>query len=369
MAVIRRSKGKKGVRWQAVVRMRGHAMVRTFGRSDDAKAWAAAVEDAITNASTARPFKPEDWLHEAAAERDARFAALILKDGFPDPHPGWTLGRACRHYRETITPKKKGERQETLRLLAWERHSLATKRLNELKTADIQSHVSDRLLEGRSASTVAKEVLLLSALYKCGAQIWKLELENPARGVELPPPAQGRQRRLEDAHGDEQSEEDRMRAALLDLSHGQDMVDLMDVALETGMRLGEILDIRRGQVRRVRGVQSVERQDTKNGHPRRVTLSTKAAEVLNRRSEGKAENEARLFMFGYDQVEGRWSRARKKAGVEGFRFHDLRHEALSRMAGAGLTIGELQAQSGQRTAQILLRYVNAKPSEIARKLG
>ena len=52
----------------------------------------------------------------------------------------------------------------------------------------------------------------------------------------------------------------------------------------------------------------------------------------------------------------------------GFRFHDLRHEALSRMAGLGLTIGELQAQSGQRTAQILLRYVNAKPSEIAKKL-
>ena len=51
------------------------------------------------------------------------------------------------------------------------------------------------------------------------------------------------------------------------------------------------------------------------------------------------------------------------------RFHDLRHEALSRMAGMGLTIGELQAQSGHTTAQILLRYVNARAGDIAKKLG
>ena len=51
------------------------------------------------------------------------------------------------------------------------------------------------------------------------------------------------------------------------------------------------------------------------------------------------------------------------------RFHDLRHEALSRMADMGLTISELQAQSGHATAQILLRYVNARAGDIARKLG
>ena len=261
-------------------------------------------------------------MHEAAAERDARSAAMILGDSFPDPHVDWTLARACRHYRETVTPTRKGERQETLRLLAWERHPLAAKRMKAVTTGQIQEHVAERVLEGRSGSTVAKEVLLLSALYRCAKRAWHLEIENPARDVELPSLAQGRQRRFEDAHGEEKAEEERMREALLAGSCGQDMIDLMDVALETGMRLGEILDIRRGQVRRIRGVQIIERPDSKNGDTRRVTLSTKAVDVLNRRAEKLSSSDARLFSFRYEQVDGRWSRARKKAGVEGFRFHD-----------------------------------------------
>ena len=108
MAVFRKSKAKKGVRWQAVVHMRCHHLIRTFARSDDARAWAAAVENAITNASAARPFKPEDWLHEAAAEREAQAAAMILGDANPEPHRHWTLGRACRHYRETIQGRSTG---------------------------------------------------------------------------------------------------------------------------------------------------------------------------------------------------------------------------------------------------------------------
>lgn len=369
MAVFRKAKSKRGVRWQAVVRMRGHDLIRTFARSDDARAWAAAVESAITNASAARPFKKEDWLHEAMAAREAEAAAMVLGDAFPEPHQHWTLGRACRHYRETITPRKKGQRQETLRLLAWERHALSTKRLADITTGGIQAHVGARVAAGRSASTVRLEVLLLSALYKHAADVWKLGIGNPAIAVKLPTAAAGRQRRLEDGHGDERGEEERMRVALVGASHGQEMLDLMDVALETGMRLGEILDMRKGQVRRIRGVRVLERPDSKNGHARRVTLSTLAAEVLDRRAESVDRPDARLFRLGYDQVSGRWDRARKVAKVVGFRFHDLRHEALSRMAAVGLTIGELQAQSGYRTAQILLRYVNAKPADIARKLG
>jgi integrase len=51
------------------------------------------------------------------------------------------------------------------------------------------------------------------------------------------------------------------------------------------------------------------------------------------------------------------------------KFHDLRHEGLSRMANRNLTLGELQAQSGHRTAQVLMRYLNARVVEVRRKLG
>ena len=55
--------------------------------------------------------------------------------------------------------------------------------------------------------------------------------------------------------------------------------------------------------------------------------------------------------------------------MQDFRFHDVRHEALSRMADMNMTLGELQAQSGHRTAQMLMRYVNARPKDILAKLG
>lgn len=70
-----------------------------------------------------------------------------------------------------------------------------------------------------------------------------------------------------------------------------------------------------------------------------------------------------------NQVDYRWRTARKASGIKGLHFHDLRHEGVSRMAEKGLTIGELAEQSGHRTAQVLLRYVNAKVSEVAKKLG
>ena len=68
-------------------------------------------------------------------------------------------------------------------------------------------------------------------------------------------------------------------------------------------------------------------------------------------------------------MDYRWRSAHKAAGVTGLHFHDLRHEGLSRMAEKGLTIGELAAQSVHRTAEVLLLYVNAKVSEVAKKLG
>lgn len=167
MAVFRKSRSsRRGVRWQAIVRMRGHNLTRTFARSDEAKEWATNVESAIGNASVARPFNPQDWLHEAAAEREARAAALLLGDSYPDPHPAWTLGRACRHYREKVAPTKKGEKAETDRLLRWEAHALAARRMAEVTAADIQAHIDARLAAGRAATTVRNEVFLLSAVYE-----------------------------------------------------------------------------------------------------------------------------------------------------------------------------------------------------------
>ena len=127
-----------------------------------------------------------------------------------------------------------------------------------------------------------------------------------------------------------------------------------------------------GQVKSIRSGRYIERPDSKNGHPRRVVLTTRAAatldDLIGKLPEGAIEDH-KLFRLNAQQVDYRWRQARAKAQVKGLRFHDLRHEGLSRMAEKGLNLGELREQSGHRTAQVLLTYVNARVSEVAKKLG
>lgn len=127
-----------------------------------------------------------------------------------------------------------------------------------------------------------------------------------------------------------------------------------------------------GQVKRTRGGRYIERPDSKNGHPRRVVLTTRAAATLDEMMGKLPENAAddhKLIRLDAKQVDYRWRLARTNAQVKGLRFHDLRHEGLSRMAEKGLNLGELREQSGHRTAQVLLTDVNARVSEVAKKLG
>jgi len=382
MPVIKKVPSKtKGIRWQAIIRMKGYELARTFGASADAKGWARNVESAITNESPVRPFKAEDWMHERVIEKDAKTLALALGDLGKEPSPSWTLGKALKHYRDTVTVTKKGEKQETVLINAWRKREIADTRLDRVTPGQIQQHIDGRIASGRAPTTVRNEVMLLSALYRLARSLprpggngggWGLlDLENPVTPCALPQAPAGRHRRLEDgAQEEDKGEEERMISALQAGNDATLMVAVFTLAIETGMRLGEILDVRPSQIIRVRGARYVERPDSKNGHPRRVVLSTKAQGVIDSLLEGAdIEHDRPLIRMDQTKASNRWAIARTRAGVKGLRMHDLRHEGLSRMAGYGLTIGELQAQSGHRTAQILLRYVNARPQDVAKKLG
>jgi integrase len=103
--------------------------------------------------------------------------------------------------------------------------------------------------------------------------------------------------------------------------------------------------------------------------PRFVILSTRALAVIEDLLKPARTAGRQIFPLGLHAVEYRWSKARRKAAITGLTFHDLRHEGLSRMANRGLNPGELKGQSGHRSPEILLRYLNARPAEVAKKLG
>lgn len=361
-------------RYSCDVRYKDITIGQTFAKKTSAEKWGQAVEVAIDERRW--PVKdlipPHLWTRWGVAD-----VAPEVDD--TKPHAGWTLDRALDHYLKTVTETKKGYQQECNRIKWWRRQELSKKRLDEVTPEDLQAHVGKRLAEGLASSTIRNEVFLISGLYVVARERptlkgWGLAgLENPVPHVLLPDPPAPRKRRLEDAeHDHDEGEEERMLAALEAGTDGAEMVLICVLALDTGMRLSELLDIRVGQVKRTRGGRYIERPDSKNGQARKVVLTSRAAVTLDTLFEAlpmDAAKDRRLLTLNAAQVDYRWRKARKTAGVNGLHFHDLRHEGVSRMAEKGLNIGELSEQSGHRTAQVLLRYVNAKVSEVAKKLG
>ena len=104
---------------------------------------------------------------------------------------------------------------------------------------------------------------------------------------------------------------------------------------------------------------------TKNGWPRTVPLSSRAAALLKAiPREGDV-----VFDVSGNAVRLAWERLRRRAGISGLRFHDLRHEAVSRFFEMGLNVPEVALISGHRDPRMLFRYTHPKPELIAAKLG
>ena len=105
---------------------------------------------------------------------------------------------------------------------------------------------------------------------------------------------------------------------------------------------------------------------TKNGSSREVPLSTKAAEVL---AMQRQRNDTPLpFPVTANGFRLAWERLRRRAGLSDLRFHDLRHEAISRFFELGLNIPEVAVISGHKDPRMLFRYTHLRAEELVGKL-
>jgi integrase len=85
--------------------------------------------------------------------------------------------------------------------------------------------------------------------------------------------------------------------------------------------------------------------------------------------EALPRNDERVFSMSAMALRLSWNRLRERAGMPDLRFHDLRHEAISRFAEMGLTSAELAVVSGHRDPRMLMRYTHLRPADLARKLA
>lgn len=233
---------------------------------------------------------------------------------------------------------------------------LGSHTLSNLTRAAMTRYRDTRLQLGLATSTVRRELELLRSILNTAIKDWGINLPhgNPVSQVRLPKVPRGRDRRLQ---GDE-------KATLLDALRYTPMVrSFVQFAVETAMRRGEIAAMHWEHV----DVKSrtLRIPKTKTDTPRTIPLSRKAVEVLlsiPRRLDGL------VWGLRADSITQAFGRACTRAGIEGLRLHDLRHEATSELFEKGLNLMEVASTTGHRDLRMLQRYTHIRPTSLLAKL-
>ncbi|MHB1529328.1 MAG: site-specific integrase [Acidiferrobacteraceae bacterium] len=303
--------------------------MRTFDTKAQAQAWAATVESEIARGVFVSRAEVEDT----------------------------TLAEALDRYGREVSNKKLSADREVSFIRAWQASPLAPRVFARIRGKDIATAVRDMETRGLGPNTIRLHLALISHLFSIARKEWGMEsLGNPVEMVRKPKLPQGRTRRLVD------DEEARLLEAAK--AYGGEIHRVIPWAIETAMRRGEIAAMRWEHLDRKARVLLIP--ETKTGTPRRVPLSSRALQVLEglpRRLDGK------VWGMRPDSISQAFERVCTAAGIEGLTFHDLRHEATSRLFEKGLNPMEVAAITGHKTLQMLKRYTHLRAEDLVGMLG
>jgi integrase len=325
-------------RWRAQVRIKGQYRGRTFDRKTDATAWAREMESAL----------------------EKKAATGVVSSGTI------TVSELVEAYLRQVEINKAAH--STLRAVC---RVIGKVPLRDLSAAHLQTWIDHRLAEGVTGSTIAHNLGLISGVLKWARYTRHLDvnadLARDARrslsAARVRTTSAERDRYITDA------EIALMRETFA--AQGKlklPMADLMDFALASGMRLGEILSIRHDDLaHNERTVLIRDRKDPKRklGNHQRVPLSSRAMAIIER----QPTHAGRIFPFTQNSVSAAWIAARTIAGIEDVTFHDLRHRAITDLFARGLTIPEVALVSGHKTWAQLRRYTQTQAQSVVDKLG
>ncbi len=275
-----------------------------------------------------------------------------------------SLRSALARYCTQVSVLKKGYKQEKYRVEQLSRSFLGGKSARHVTSVDIATYRDQRLAEinprtnkSLATSTVRLEMSLLSNFFDIGRIEWGICDANPVANVRKPKSPLGRDRRLT-------AREDRLILRYCHRHINPDLYSIVVLALETAMRQGEILKLSWEHINLKSRVAHLP--DTKNGTKRDVPLSIKARDALIRMG---VKSRGRVFGYTPEGLKSTWRFMLIKLGIKNLHFHDLRHEAVSRLFELGtLDIMEVAAISGHKNLAMLKRYTHLKAQRLVRKL-
>ena len=340
MATFRKRPGPAGKSaWQAQIIRRGHQrQYKTFDTKAEAEAWARQIEGEM-----------DRGVFTSRAEAEAT-----------------TLREALDRYERDVSSKKKSAGRERSTIAAWRTSPLGERSLASIRGKDVANAVRGLEARGLAPNSIRIHLALLSHLFNTARTAWGMEsLSNPVDLVkgQRPKLPRGRDRRLV---GDEHA-----RLMTAALAYGGEIGPLITWAIETAMRRGEIAAVRWEHLDRKARVLLIP--ETKNGTPREVPLSRAAMAVLDEKStvvlNHSLTNQDLIWSLRADSISQAFKRVCKAAGIKGLTFHDLRHEAASRLGEKAFSPLEVAAITGHKTMQMVKRYTHFRAKDFVGRMG
>lgn len=329
MATIRRREGANGVSYNVQIRIRPYPpTTKSFKKLTDAKRWAETTEMEM---------------------RDGKYGMIMESKR-------QTLAHAIDRYQKHILPKKKKSKREYI--VQWWKEKLGHLTLNEITPALIAKIRDDLINEEvsgkkRASATILKYLVTLSHIFSMCIKEWHWIESNPVMRVTKPSLPKGRTRFLDD---------DERKRLLEECQKSKNLYLYTIVVLDisTGMRRSEILNLKWQDIDFER--ERIVLHETKNGEVRVLPLVGLAHKLINQMKDQQRNNTSLLFPSQKDpkkpiDFRSAWRVVVKNAGLENFKFHDLRHSFASYCVMNGSSLNEIADLLGHKSYQsITKRY-------------
>lgn len=319
----KRANGK----WQAKIRKKGYkTLTNTFSRKTDAMTWA----------------KEKELEMERGYFESTETAEKVLMCDLLD------------RFKEEVTSKYKSPEWSNY-AINYLKKVIGHFRLIEFDVDSARDYKEYRLSKV-SGDTVRKEMSLIKRMIDYSMREWNIHLPkgNPFLKISLPPKGKARDRRLKQGEFEIIKKEAE--------NYGGYISIVFELAVETAMRRGEINNLRWSNINLDK--RTAHLPDTKNGDSRTVPLSSRAIELL-KQVESSGD---KLFPVNGDSIGKAFRRVTDRIGIEDLRFHDLRHEATSRLFEKGLQLMEVASITGHKDLAMLKRYTHLDAEKLALKL-
>ena len=270
-----------------------------------------------------------------------------------------TLGDAIERYITDVIPTKPKNTVNQVGQLKWWKENIGDYSLADVTPALIAQY-RDKLArapsqrgESRSNATVNRYLAVISHLFTMAINEWGWVEDNPLRKVTKPKESRGRVRFL--------SDEERARLLVeCKKSESQYLYLAVVLALSTGGRRMEILGLSWNDVDFNRGI--ITLHETKNGERRILPLTGRALELMQQHSKVRHVT-SKLVFPGKNpdnavDLRTPFETVLKRAEIDDFRWHDLRHSCASYLAMNGASLAEIAEILGHKTLQMVKRYAH-----------